>query len=496
MYIIKSAFRNMIRNKGKNTLIAVIMTIVILCTCVGLSINSAGENLVQIYKKTNPLEVSFKLDMQSLRGASDDVKNSFQSITIDDINEYVDSDYVKDYYYTLESSISSSSISPVEDNVRTSSDYNEGEDGRLGFNKKMQDAGDFRITSYSNFAYLDDFTSSIKKITSGQMIDDSFDGNIIVISEALAKENDLDIDSEITFYIPSNEDYTMTFKVVGIYEDNSLSDSDNFMNMNALNSSNQIYTNIESVQEILNNSENDNSKIVSNNGLNVKVYLKNNDGLEKYTKEVQSKGLSDYYSVVTNEDNILRTLKPVQNIASFSLTFLIVILIIGIVILMVINFLNIRDRKYEIGVLRAIGMSKIRVTTLLILEIFFVALISLFVGTFGGAILSQPITNKMLASEISSYNEDVKNIQGNFGGHGFERPSRNVNDMYESLNMNGKKSIGFSNTDYVDSLTVKLDIVTILQLFIIVILLTITSGFVASMFVNKYNPNKILQNRV
>lgn len=495
MYIIKNAFRNMIRNKSKNILIAVIMTVIILCTCVGLSINRAGENLVQVYKKTNPLEVSFNLDMQSLRGASADIKNSFQSITIDDINEYVDSDYVKDYYYTLESSISSSFISPVEDNVRPSSEDNE-EDGNRPFNKRMQDAGDFRITAYSNFAYLEDFTSSKKKITSGQMINDSFDGNIIVISETLAEENNLDIDSEVTFYIPSNEDYTITFKVVGIYEDNSLSDSDNFMNMNALNSSNQIYTNIESIQEILNNSENDNSKMVPNNGLNVKVYLKNNDYLEKYTKEVKNKGLSDYYSVVTNEDNILRTLKPVQNIASFSLTFLIVILIIGIVILMVINFLNIRDRKYEIGVLRAIGMSKIRVTTLLILEIFFVALISLFVGTFGGAILSQPITNKMLESEVSSYNEDVKNIQENFGGHGFERPSRNVNDMHEGLNINEKKSIGSSNTDYVNSLTVKLDIVTILQLFIIVIFLTITSGFVASMFVNKYNPNKILQNRV
>lgn len=498
MYIIKNAFRNMTRNKGKNILIGIIVTVIVFCTCISLSIHKAGENLVETYKETNPLEISFSLNMQNLRHASDDDKNNFQSLTIEDIKNYTDSKYVKDYYYTLESSLSSENISPVDDNIRPNSEDNNNIDSnKPSFDRKMTSSGDFRITAYSNFAYLKDFTSGDKKIKEGSMIDVNNIEKEIVISETLAEENDLNIDSEITFYIPTNKEETITFKVVGIYEDNMESEATNFMNMNALNSSNQIYTNITSLQEILEKTESDNSRMVPNNGLNVKIYLKNNNYLEKYTKEVKEKGLSSYYEVTTNENEILQTLQPIQNISSFSLTFLIVILIIGIVVLSVINFLNIRDRKYEIGVLRAIGMNKTKVTALLIIELFFVALISLFLGTITGALLSQPVTNKMLENEISSYKEDAQNIRENFGGGGFERPSQNINPS----NMPGNKKDSFTmqktNTeDFVNNLQVKLNITTIIQLFTITILLTITSGIVASMFVNKYNPNKILQNRI
>lgn len=41
--------------------------------------------------------------------------------------------------------------------------------------------------------------------------------------------------------------------------------------------------------------------------------------------------------------------------------FLIVILAIGAIVLIVLNIFNIRERKYEVGVLTAIGMKKSRV---------------------------------------------------------------------------------------------------------------------------------------
>ncbi len=79
----------MVRNKDKNFLIGVIITVIVLCTCIGLSIHKAGNNLVKTYRETNHLEVSFNLNMQNLRSASDDEKNKFQSLTIDDIKNYI-----------------------------------------------------------------------------------------------------------------------------------------------------------------------------------------------------------------------------------------------------------------------------------------------------------------------------------------------------------------------------------------------------------------------
>lgn len=499
MYIIKNAFRNMIRNKGKNILIGVIVLVITMCTCVGLAIHKAGDNLVETYKETNPLAVSFNLDMGTLRNASDDDKNSFSSLSIEDIEKYADSDLVKDYYYTLEASVDSSSIEPVEDNKKPEGEENsnESDKGFGGKDYKMSSMGNFRVTAYSNFAYLDDFTNGTKKISEGSMVSGSGEENEIVISKSLAEENELGIDSIVTLCLSSDENVTFEFKVVGIYEDSSSSESSNFLQMNVLNSSNQLYANLNSVQNILDKQGEDNTKLVASNGLSAKFYLTSNDKLKKFEKEVRDKGLSDYYTVITNEDEILETLQPIQNISTFSFNFLIVIIIIGVVVLAVINFLNIRDRKYEIGVLRAIGMSKWKVTGQLVLEIFFVSLVALTIGTGIGVIVSQPVTNKMLESEIESYTNKETMTTENFGRNDMMRPSQGSgNSIPTDRGMNNKNKGMNTNVDYVDQLKVKIDFLTILQLVGITIVLTIVSGGVASVIVNKYSPNKILQNRV
>lgn len=495
MYIIKNAFRNMMRNKGKNILIGIIITVITLCTCIGLAIHTAGDNLISVYKNTNPLAVSFSLDMATLRNADNEEKLAFQGLTVDDVKKYGDSSLIKDYFYTLETSINSNDIEAADDNERPQNEQEaEGRPKNERNNEnKMQAIGDFRITAYSNFAYLADFSNGDKKITDGSMIStDDADTREIVISQSLADSNDLTIGDEISFYLPEDEASTFTFTIVGIYETTTDSSSSAFMGMSALNSSNQIYASISSVSNILENVSSNDSKLVATNGLSAQYYLNANDDVDKFEAEVRDKGLSNYYTVSTNEAELLQSLQPIQNISKFSLQFLLVILVIGIVVLIIISLLNIRDRKYEIGVLRAIGMSKIKVSSQLLLELFFVAMISLTIGTSFGSLLAQPVTNRILASEIDSYTTSVTDTQNNFGGEGFQKPSQTMDTPGDKR---GKPQHG-QITDYVDSLTVKINMVTILQLVAISILLTISSGSVACLFVNKYNPNKILQERV
>lgn len=493
MFIVKNAFRNMLRNRGKNILIGIIITVVTLCTCIGLGIYAAGKNLISVSKDTNPLAVSFNLDMSKLRTATDDEKKDFESLTIDDVKNFGDSKFVKDYYYTLETSLSSTDIEAANDNQRPQEQNSEEVPKFEGMkNWNMGSIGDFRITAYSNFAYLTDFSSGTKKIIDGSMVSNNEQG--IAISQSLASANELAVGDEVSFHLPESEDDTFSFTIVGIYEDTIDSSSSSFMEMNALNGANQIYASINSVSEILTAMDEDNNKLVATNGLSAEFYLTSNEYVEKFEDEVRSKGLSDYYTLTTNEDEILQELQPVQNISRFSLQFLIVLLSIGIVVLVIISLLNIRDRKYEIGVLRAIGMSKFKVSSQLILEIFFVAMISLVVGTISGSLLAQPVTNQVLAAEISSYTKTIENTQNNFGGEGFEKPSQGI--AIPNQNITGKKGMPGQTTDYVDSLKVKTSISTILQLAMVTILLTTASGGVACFFVNKYHPNQILQERI
>lgn len=488
MYIVKNSLRNVFRNKGKNILIAIIFTTIIFCTCIGLSINKAASNLVSTYVSSNPLEVSFNLDMNSLRNSSD--KDSFTKLTVDDIKKYGDSSLVKDYYYYLDTSMNSSSLTAVSDDVSNDdSNSDEASQKQDDNNDKrpQEDMGDFRLTAYSNFAYQTDFESGDKKITKGSMISTDSTDYEIVISSDLADANSLDIDSSITLTSPSDDTKTYTFKVVGIYK-NTTSDEENFMNISALNSSNTMYTNVTSLTTILNDSSSDSSSM--KNSVNARFYLKNNNKLKAFEKEVRNKGLSDYYTVSTNEDTVLQTLKPIKNISSFSLNFLIVIVVIGTTILIVINFLNIRDRKYEIGVLRAIGMTKFKVMSEFILETFFISLFSLVIGVGGGLLLKDTVTNTMLKNEISSYQEQQTTTESNFGKGGFDKPANAPSGGGSNNGNSSNKSV-----KYVDSLKVSIDGITILELVGITIVITVVSSSIAISFINKYNPNKILQNR-
>ena len=484
MYIFKNVWINITRNKGRNILIAIILTTIVASTCIALSINNSGTKLVEKYKNNNPVEVSFSLDMKSIRGdRNSDSSITIDRLTIENIKEYSDSKYVKDYYYSLSASLSSDDIEPIDMSELFEKKDNMPEDTNrpnIPKKNKIMNNQDFKLTAYSDVSYIDSFINGTNKITSGEMFDSSSEDMVAVISSDLASENELDVGDKFELYDSNNSETTYKFEIVGIYEDAS-ENNDNFMNMNAMNSQNNIYTNIISINKILNNSEN------NYNNIDAKYYLNSSDNISKFEKEIREKGLSDYYQIINNQDEVLSTLKPIQNISDFSITFLVIILIVGISIIVIINMINIRDRKYEIGVLRAIGMNKIKVCLQFIIEIFIVALISLIVGIILGYFLSQPVTNKMLENEIKNYQEEQENLKNNFGGEGFERGMRRQNN---DKMMNNKQ------IDYVEELKVNLDIITIAELFIVIIVLTIISGTISIIFINKYEPNRILQNRV
>lgn len=493
MYILKNAYLNIIRGKGRNILIGIIITAITVSACVALTINKSGNTLVDSYRYSNPIEVSFNIDPMSFREATDEEKSNFTSLDIDQVKKYGDSSYVSDYYYTLEATVSITDVNPISYDEINGNDTEEHQNGNFD-GIKIGVTGDFRLTAYSDASYITDFVDGVRKIIDGVMVSKENTDKVLVISEELALENELKVGDKVTLYSPTDEDTKYEFEIIGIFEDNNEIESNSFMGMSAMNSSNQIFTNITSVDELLtsiNSTSTTNSQtgnIMRNNqGLTAKYYLNNVDNVASFENEVREKGLNSLYNVTTNENVTLEKIKPIENLSNFSFSFLIVILIVGGLVLGIINMINIRERKYEIGVLRAIGMSKSKVALQLVTEIFIVALISLTIGTGIGTVLSQPVTNQMLKQEISSYEEKLTNQQQNFGPGNFERQGFRKFEL--SSSKNGQ------TTDYVSLLEVNVDLITILQLLMVSLFLTIISGLIAVMFVNKYEPNKILQNR-
>ena len=77
----------------------------------------------------------------------------------------------------------------------------------------------------------------------------------------------------------------------------------------------------------------------------------------------------------TNLDQVESATSSISNVKTFATTFLIITLSIGAVVLFVINLINVRERKYEIGVLRTIGMKKSTLTGQFLIELLIVSFV-------------------------------------------------------------------------------------------------------------------------
>ena len=146
--------------------------------------------------------------------------------------------------------------------------------------------------------------------------------------------------------------------------------------------------------------------------------LNSENNIEAFTTEVKEKGLNEYYTVNTNLDEITSATESIENVKTFATTFLIITLIISSLVLFVINMINIRERKYEIGVFRTIGMSKLKLTIQFVLELLIVSTISLIIGAIIGAFLAKPVGNMLLANEIESSQGAQEEMSNNFGKPG------------------------------------------------------------------------------
>ncbi|MDF2866360.1 MAG: ABC-type antimicrobial peptide transport system, permease component [Clostridia bacterium] len=493
MYIIKNAFKSITRSKTRNVLIGIIITVIAITCCIALSIKNSANEVEKSYLDSYKVTAQLSLDRGALRndakGGSTEKPADFdpkafmsnvQNITPEDVMKYGVSDYVSSYLLSIQTNMDSTDLTKVTDTVATTD--NKQIPGRVTSIMEGS-SGDFRIIGYNSLDAMTQFISSTYKITDGEIFDiDS--SNSCVISIELAEENSLKVGSTFKLNNPNNEAESYTFTVTGIYEDTSESGEFSMFS----NSANQILTTYNTLNNIVTKSnEVEDSKL--NIQTNATFNLVSADVVDAFTSELKVKGLSDYYTVSTNLESFNQSIAPLKNLSSFATTFLIIVLLIGGSILVILNMLNIRERKYEIGVLRAIGMKKRMVLSQFVIELLMVTSISIILGSTIGSVASVPVANYMLQSEISSQESAQTQVNENFGkGPGTNGGNQVRNNMMSIFGNN-------SNVDYIDKINAVVDIKIILELAGIGIILTIISSSISMIFISRYTPLKILSNR-
>jgi putative ABC transport system permease protein len=495
MYIIKNAFKSITRSKIRNILIGIIIVVVATASCIALSIKNAANEVKQSYLDSYNVTAQLSLDRGSLRNnakgttsgtATFDPKefmSNVQNITAENVMTYGVSDYVKSYLLSIQTNMDSTTLTKVSDTATTTTTGTTGQKMEIRGSFANSSAGDYRVIGYKSLDSMTQFIDSSYKITSGSMFDINSTDNSCVVSIELAEKNNLIVGSTFVVNNPNSATEVYTFTVKGIYEDTS---TDSEFSMFS-GSANQILTSYASLNNIATN-----SKLVDATKLNVQTNATFNlvsaDVVDAFTAELKTKGLSEYYTVSTNLESFNQSIAPLENLSSFASTFLIIVLLIGGAILVILNMLNIRERKYEIGVLRAIGMKKHIVLSQFVIELLMVTTISIVLGGVIGSVASVPIANYMLQSEISTQETTQTTVSDNFGGGPSPTTTRGNNTMMRAFG----KTV---DVNYVDKINAVVDVKILLELGLIGLVLTMISSSISMIFISRYTPLKILSNR-
>lgn len=484
MFILKNAYISITRNKGRNILIGAII-LVIACACtVTLAINNTAKDLINSYEGAYNKELSITFNRENMRKNFDfsnrdsleEAKNSFNDIeayTVDDIKSFATSDHIESYYYTYSISLNGNSIEKVEmDNQNDM--FNKGPGMGRGPNNNSLD---FTLTGYNSLESMSEFIDGT--YTMSEIKDDAWDiafnGNYVFINEELATYNSLAVGDKIN--LQDENENIFEFEIIGIFKDNE-TDSET-MSMFS-NSSNNIITNSEALINITSNYENIKGNV------HPTFIIDSYDNKDSIQQEFYDKGLNENYVVETNEEMATSGLQSVENVRSFAKTFLIITMIIGGVVLVVLNMINIRERKYEIGVFRTIGISKLKLTFQFVAELMMVSIVALIVGAGIGATMSKSVSNSLLSNEIESSTAQKEDMKNNFlGNRGGERMPD-----FGKINMGGGPNI-----QAYDSIDAVVNVEVLVQLLGIGLSLVFVSSLAAMISIQRFSPLTILKER-
>lgn len=470
MYILKNALKNLGRNKDRNILLGIIIFVVILSTTVALVINTTSKNIIEDYKTRFGSKVTLSVDFDKLMAdQKPDANGNFMFPTAPEISSqqylaFADSDYLKSYQMDMLAGVTFSELKAVDEAA------NEGMVGSIGGSSDDDYISPkAKLLGYSDPNNLPHFVDGLRKIIKGNLYQGK---NDCLVSSDFADLNKLDVGD--TFQVMDTASKkTVTLKVAGIYAD-ATKESDLPEGVISFEGSygnrrNEILVSMDTMQDNFD---------MGSLTVNAAYELKSPDLLDGFEKELREKGLPAAYMVETDEAGYNKIVAPVVGLSKISMTFMWVILVVGGVILLFITSMAIRERKYEIGVLRAMGMKKAKVAVMLVAETVMITVLCLTAGLGIGNAISQPIADSLIAGQV----EAAENVQQ--GGI--------------TQNPDGSVNIGGAGEPDVEPLSeidVALTPEAALQIMLIALALALLSSAAGVVFITKYEPMKILSER-
>ena len=492
MYIFMNALKNIGRNKGRNILLGLILLAIIGTTVVTLTITNTADSMIDVHQEQFSIRVIIQPDIDAVieEIQRDGQMTSIPQLTIEETLTLAESNYVQDYRLTVEKMAAGYGILSLGEEEMNEmmagmggggGVFISGDDGQV-----MEAPSDFIMPNlrFIGGAWLDDFENGERVLHEGEF--PQAEGEVL-ISFDFAELNNLTIGDTVTlqgnFLVGTeveNQEYRLT--ITGIYMDFTSNMGAGMFGFTppTMNRRNEILTSIDTIVNPLS----DELENATGLQINVAYYLHNPSYLDYFEAEARAMGVSELLLFSSNATDFYAMVAPVEGLRQIAQTFLLVVLVLGGIILVLLSSIFIRERKYEIGVLRAMGMKRQKVTMGLWAEILVLTVACLVFGLGIGSLVAQPVSDTLLTAQV----EAIAHVPD--GG----------NTAHMNVNIIGVGGTHFGNnesTEYnpIDQLDLSLSANTILQIAGISFALMTVAAISSTARITKYEPIKILMER-
>lgn len=390
MYLINNAIKNIGRNKGRNLILGGMMTLILFFATLSVMIYSAANHQIKVFKDQLSASIILYRDDEKLTRLED-----YREPKLEDYKKFATSSLLKSTEMILSSPASLPEGKAID------------EDGKV-VGIEREDSEEPTVKGSTNMIFgtnrptiNGEFESGIRKITEGKVFEKN---NEVVVSQSLAETNGWKVNDMIKIQLSSigeKESDTIQVLITGIYEDHAIAYEDEEIKMALVHRGNEIFTSFETLA----NAQGSFISVTAN------FTIQDPSLLEDLEAELHAMGLPEYFGLQTDSSAYQKVIAPLMGLRDMSLIFMVSVVIVGGSILILLSVLSIRERIYEVGILRAMGMKKNKLALSFFLEGLIITLICLCFSFSCAKLVSEPIATALFQQQETT--ESFQNIQNN-----------------------------------------------------------------------------------
>ncbi|MFD1429071.1 ABC transporter permease [Lacticaseibacillus mingshuiensis] len=432
MNFVKRAWLNLWARKGRSALLILVTAAIMLFVLAGLLLRSAANTAVANAKSSVGAtltlsanrEAAFKKMREQMEDQSQDSDSDSKTtptrpsltmtpVKLSDAEKIAKLSGIESYNVSVSTSANASGFDAIETSTGTS--IMQGGGGFGGKGGFEDNSGDITISGVSSTAGATAFSDGTNTITKGRGLTSDDIGTInVVVETELAKQNDLAVGDTIKLKSLKTDDaaaksYTVT--IVGIYKAKSSSTAQ--MGPGASDPANTIFTSYSFANTLKgSDAKNTADSVIFTVSTPSKV-----DSVQKAAKKLIN---TSKFSIDSNDASYQMVKASMSSVTSFADKIVWLVAIAGTIILALIVILMIRERRFEIGVLLALGERRGKIIAQFFCELLVVLLVAIGLSSAGGQFVGDKLGEQVVASAQTS---TTSNSQGGFTRGGGQAPS-------------------------------------------------------------------------